>query len=90
MIRAVAEITSRTDDLLVLWSSRRVLTPTVPAKRLAVSRRTLVLAAASPLRNPGGGSTPLEAVSMLTIYGVSVTAENARHIVASLFADAAP
>ena len=27
---------------------------------------------------------------MLTLYGVSVTAENARHIVASLFADGRP
>ena len=27
---------------------------------------------------------------MLTLYGVSVTAENARHIVASLFADGSP
>jgi hypothetical protein len=27
---------------------------------------------------------------MLTLYGVAVTAENARHIVASLFADGSP
>ena len=27
---------------------------------------------------------------MLTLYGVSVSAENARHIVASLFADGSP
>ena len=27
---------------------------------------------------------------MLTLYGVSVTAENARHIIASLFADGSP
>ena len=27
---------------------------------------------------------------MLTLHGVSVTAENARHIVASLFADGSP
>ena len=37
------------------------------------------------LRNDPSNLFPL-----LTLYGVSVTAENARHIVASLFADGSP